>query len=82
MAAQQSGIELHLMRNNSISDSVKFKEMLSPRLPFGLPTGKLSQSINYEYAGKHQLGLNMASGSNINSPRISQDDTHLTSTSI
>ena len=64
-------MELHLMKNSSISDSLKFKEMLSPRVPFGLPSGKLSQSINFEYAGKSRLNLNATSGSNIHSPRIS-----------
>ena len=51
------------------------QELISPRLPFGLPSGKsLPQSLPYK--AKNNYAANISA---ILSPRISQDDTHMTS---
>ena len=81
MIAQQTGIEAHLIKNGS--NHTKLDELLSPRLPFGLPQGKNTGS----YAGKNSMTLNpVHAGSfvkgKMSSPRISQDDTHITAQSV
>ena len=38
LAAQQSGFEQHLTA--SVADHSRLKELLQPKLPFGLPSGK------------------------------------------
>lgn len=39
LAAQQSGLEMQYL-SQSVNDSSRLKELLSPKLPFGLPSGK------------------------------------------
>lgn len=73
LAAQQSGIEQKML-SSSVGDSKRLQELLSPKLPFGLPQGKQTQSGPYA-----QLKKQFASYGNsqsfidqkISSPRIS-----------
>ena len=84
LANQQSNLEQkYLQSNNPGVDEHRLKELLSPRLPFGLPSGKTIGpgsliNPNQSYKGYHQASY-AANISAILSPRISQDDTHMTS---
>ena len=49
MAAQQSGLEKHMA--SSVADHSRLAELLSPKLPFGLPSGKQTMSSN-QYIAK------------------------------
>jgi len=40
MAAQQAGLEMSLLSQSLNNNSGRLRELLSPRLPFGLPSGK------------------------------------------
>ena len=65
------------MISASVGDSARLKELLSPRLPFGLPSGKMTMSGPYQ--PKHQASMQQYANSFVNakisSPRISQDNT-------
>ena len=75
LAAQQSLLENSILRS-SIGDASRIKDLVTPKLPFGLPSGKMSQSTGQQYIGKNQhaaLYGTTASFFNakISSPRIS-----------
>lgn len=46
MAAQQSKYESQMV-SASVGDTNRMKDLLSPRLPFGLPSGKMTMSGPY-----------------------------------
>ena len=91
MAAQQAKLEKNIL-SSSVDDSHRLRELLSPRLPFGLPSGKVTASINgfptnnQGYTGKHNQALQFTNSINSfsfnASPGISQDETQLTSNFI
>ena len=85
LAAHQSGLE-HKFLQSSGAGSVGLKEFLStPRLPFGVPSGKMSQGAGMPPPPMVQKQSVLYATSNsfldakISSSRISQDDTQMTS---
>ena len=76
LAAQQSLLENSILRS-SIGDASRIKDLVTPKLPFGLPSGKMSQSTGQQYIGKNyqQAALYGTAASffnaKISSPRIS-----------
>ena len=79
MSALQSKAEAQVL-SSSVNDASRLRDLLSPRLPFGLPSGK--QTISNPYVAKNSFALHANSSiinAKISSPRMSQEETQMNS---